>query len=78
VGAIRGAATERGEASVRSVLEVAKKLGVTHQELSRSDIAERIGTDYYRFGLYLSDTWLLQPAALIRGLADALPSDVEL
>ena len=78
VGAIRGAATERGEASVRSVLEVAKKLGVTHQELSRSDIADRTGADYYRFGLYLADTWLLQPAALIRGLADALPADVEL
>ncbi|HWD12611.1 FAD-dependent oxidoreductase [Pseudochrobactrum sp. sp1633] len=78
VGAIRGAATERGEASVRSVLEVAKKLGVAHQELSRQDIADRIGTDYYRFGLYLADTWLLQPAALIRGLADALPADTEL
>lgn len=78
VGAIRGAATERGEAAVRSVMEVAKKLGIKFEALSRSDVADRIGTDYYRFGLYLADTWLLQPAALIRGLADALPEDIEL
>jgi len=78
VGAIRAAATELGEASLRSVLEVARANDIKHSVLSRDNIRERIGSDYYRFGLYISDTYLLQPAALIRGLADALPDAVEL
>jgi len=78
VGSIRGAATEAGEASLRLVTEVARANDIKHSVLSRGDIHERIGSDYYRFGLYLSDTYLLQPAALIRGLADALPGAVAL
>ena len=78
VGSIRGAATEAGEASLRNVVEVAKANGIRHTELSRADIAERIGSEYYRFGVHLDDTYLLQPAALIRGLADALPKDIGL
>lgn len=76
VGSIRGAATEAGEASLRHVAEVAKANGISHSVLGRGEIAERIGSDYYRFGIYLNDTYLLQPAALIRGLADALPKDI--
>lgn len=78
VGSIRGAATEAGEASLRAVMEVARANNIKHSALSRDDIHERIGSNYYRFGLYLSDTYLLQPAALIRGLADALPNAVTL
>lgn len=78
VGAIRGAATEAGETSLRKVLEVARANSINHNVLSRDDIRDRIGSKYYRFGLYLSDTYLLQPAALIRGLADALPNAVML
>jgi glycine/D-amino acid oxidase-like deaminating enzyme len=78
VGSIRAAATESGEASLRNVLEVARANNIKHSVLSRDDIRDRIGSDYYRFGLYLNDTYLLQPAALIRGLADALPDAVAL
>lgn len=78
VGSIRAAASKAGEASLRKVLEVAKTNKIAHTVLDRSDIRERIGSDYYRFGIYLNDTYLLQPAALIRGLADALPDSVDL
>ncbi|MFP7673470.1 NAD(P)/FAD-dependent oxidoreductase [Marivita sp. S0852] len=77
-GAIRAAATAAGEASLRKVLEVARTNDIPHKILSRGDIQSRIGSDYYRFGLHLSDMYLLQPAALIRGLADALPEPVTL
>lgn len=77
-GSIRGAATEQGEASLRKVLEVAQANGIAHSVLSRDDIHRRIGSPYYRFGIHMQDTVLLQPAALIRGLADALPSSVAL
>lgn len=78
VGAIRASATEAGEASLCNVVKVARAIDIKHRVLSRGDINERIGSDYYRFGLYLGDTYLLQPAALIRGLADALPDSVAL
>jgi glycine/D-amino acid oxidase-like deaminating enzyme len=76
VGSIRAAATEAGEASLREVTEVARVNKLPHTVLNRADIRERTGADYYRYGLYLHDTWLLQPAALIRGLADALPEAI--
>lgn len=76
-GSIRGAATELGEASLRSVLEVARANNIAHTVLTRDDIHRRIGSAYYRFGIYMHDTWLLQPAALVRGLVDALPGPIE-
>lgn len=78
VGDIRAAATEAGEASLRNVIEVARANKIAHTVLGRADINDRIGSNYYRFGLYLEDTYLLQPAILIRGLADALPDSVDL
>ncbi len=77
-GSIRAAATEPGEASLRKVLEVARVNNIAHSILSRDDIHRRIGSPYYRFGIYMKDTILLQPAALIRGLADALPPSISL
>lgn len=77
VGSIRGAATELGEASLRNVLEVARVNGIAHTTLSRDDICRHIGSSYYRFGIHMQDTWLLQPAALIRGLLGALPAPIE-
>lgn len=78
VGAIRAAATEAGEASLRQVAEIALANGIPHTVLGRDGIRDRTGADYYRYGIFLHDNWLLQPAALIRGLADALPEAITL
>lgn len=78
VGSIRAAATEDGEATLRKVAEVARANNLQHTILDRAGIRERTGADYYRYGIYLHDTWLLQPAALIRGLVDALPANITL
>lgn len=78
VGSIRGAATAAGEASLHKVAEVARANDIAHQLLDRTAIRDRIGSDYYRFGVHINDTYLLQPAALIRGLADALPAAITL
>lgn len=78
IGSIRAAATEAGEASLRRVVEVAVANNIPHTVLDREDIRRRIGSPYYRFGIYIKDTWLLQPAALIRGLAEALPAAIAL
>jgi glycine/D-amino acid oxidase-like deaminating enzyme len=78
VGSIRAAATEAGEASLRNVIEVARANGIRHEILDRQQIAERTGTDYYRLGIYVNDTYLLQPSALVQGLADTQPDNVAL
>ena len=76
VGSIRGAATELGETSLRKVAEVAKINGIKHTVLGRKDIEDRTGSNYYRYGVYINDTYLLQPAALIRGLVDSMPDNI--
>lgn len=78
VGSIRAAATELGERGIRATVEVVRKNDIEHEVLSTDELEHRIGTRYYRIGLFLKDTYLLQPAALIRGLADSLPSNVRL
>ncbi|WP_284409526.1 FAD-binding oxidoreductase [Acidovorax sp. SUPP2539] len=53
-------------------------LGEPHEWLDRDALAARLGTRYFAAGLYTPGTVLLNPAALCRGLADALPAQVAL
>lgn len=47
-------------------------------ELSKAELPEHIGIDYYSHGLFMPTTVLLQPATLVKGLADSLPNNVTL
>jgi glycine/D-amino acid oxidase-like deaminating enzyme len=49
-----------------------------HEVLDAKALATAIGTSYYRTGVHVPGTALMQPAALVRGIAAALPSNVEL
>lgn len=75
-GVIRGAATELGEKRGREMQPVLDRLGYAHKLLTQAEIEERTGTPYYRCGLYLEDSYFVQPAALIRGLVDTLPPKI--
>lgn len=77
-GRLKAAATPLGEATVRSLTATVRALGLPHAELDRSQLEQRIGTAYYRSGLFTEGGYLVQPAALIRGLADALPASIRL
>ncbi len=77
-GRVKAAATEEGEKVVLTLLDGAQKLGAAHAFLDAGAMQARIGSPYYRCGLYTEEGYLLQPAALIRGLADALPGNVAL
>lgn len=77
-GRITGAATARGAAKIASLVDSASRLGLAHQDLDTQDLQRMIGTHYYRRGLRIDDGYLLQPAAMIRGLADHLPASVRL
>jgi glycine/D-amino acid oxidase-like deaminating enzyme len=77
-GRIKGAATERGEAVVRAMHATVQALGIPHALLGPDEMERRIGTRYYRLGLFTEGGHLLDPAALVRGLADNLPANVTL
>ena len=49
-----------------------------YQTLDRDDLKKRLGTDLYQVGIHIADGALVQPAALVRGLADTLPENVSL
>lgn len=78
VGRILAAATEAGEAKVDGMLAAAAAHGLPHAALDADALAARIGTRYYRRAARLDVGFVLQPAALVRGLADTLPTQVRL
>jgi glycine/D-amino acid oxidase-like deaminating enzyme len=55
-----------------------ESLEINHTVLDRSTLSDALGTDLYQFGVHVTDGALLQPAALVRGLADLLPANVRL
>lgn len=77
-GRIKGAATERGVQAVRDLHATVQALGLPHELMDADAMERRTGTRYYTAGLFTEGGWLLDPAALIRGLADSLPASVAL
>ncbi|WP_157961505.1 NAD(P)/FAD-dependent oxidoreductase [Acuticoccus kandeliae] len=77
-GALRAAATARGEGSLRASAQSYQSAGMAVELLDREELQRRIGTPYYHFALFTPESWFVQPAALIRGLAETLPASVEL
>lgn len=53
-------------------------LGEPYELLDRDQLASRLGTRYFHQGIYTPGCVLLNPAALVRGLADTLPANVTL
>lgn len=77
-GTYRAAAGSAGCAALRRYRTFLEGAGLPFEILDRSTLRQRLGTSFYRDGLYSPDCWLVQPAALIRGLADHLPSGTQL
>ena len=53
-------------------------LGEPYRMLDRRQTAAALGTEYYRAAVHTPGTVLMQPAALVRGLADTMPENVTL
>ena len=53
-------------------------LEVEHELLDADDLRSLLGSELYRAGIRIGDGALVQPAALVRGLADSLPANVSL
>lgn len=52
--------------------ETLQSLGLEHQVLDKSALSQRIGTDYYRHGVWTAGAVMLQPAKLAQGLLNAV------
>lgn len=53
-------------------------LQVPHQPLDTEELRGLLGSDHYQAGIHIKDGALVQPAALVHGLADSLPANVTL
>ena len=53
-----------------------QELDIAHTALDQDALTERLGSSTYQRGVHVHDGVLLQPAALVRGLADTLPKNV--
>ncbi|WP_426420665.1 NAD(P)/FAD-dependent oxidoreductase [Bradyrhizobium genosp. A] len=73
---ITAAATLRGERVLRSYRVSLEKRNLKAIEHEAEGLKGLIGTGYYRYGCETLTRAFIQPAALIRGLADTLPSNV--
>lgn len=78
VGKYQAAVEARGIAVLEAYRSGLDKLGQKYEVISEKDLPDHIGTRFYKKGLYTPGTILLQPAALVKGLADSLPKNVSL
>lgn len=78
VGKYQAAVEERGIAVLDAYRQGLENLGEHCEVLSEAELPGRIGTHFYKKGLFTPGTILLQPAALVKGLADSLPGNVTL
>lgn len=77
-GTYRAAAGNTGLESLQRYEAFLRAAGLPCEILNQRALAERIGTSFYQRGLYSPHCYLVQPAALIRGLVALLPANVRL
>ncbi|MCV0429340.1 MAG: FAD-binding oxidoreductase [Roseibium sp.] len=77
-GFYHAAADSRAQAECRYFCEYLSALDIAHTPLSSNELAARLGTNTYQSGVHVDQGALVQPAALVRGLADTLPANARL
>lgn len=77
-GTYRAAAGRAGTRALEKYGNFLESAKLDHVVLNQNELAKRIGTDFYQAGIYSPHCHMVQPAAMVRGIADALPSSVTL
>ncbi len=77
-GKYQAAIEDRGITVLDAYRRGLDKLGQEYEMIEEKDLPEHIGTSFYRKALFTPGTALVQPAALVKGLADSLPANVTL
>ncbi|MFB4392869.1 MULTISPECIES: NAD(P)/FAD-dependent oxidoreductase [unclassified Pseudomonas] len=76
-GKFQGAVGPRGLAYLEHFRKLMDDLGEPYEVVERQALAEVLGTQHYSRAIYTPGCYLMQPAALVRGLGDSLPANVE-
>lgn len=77
-GKYQAAIEDHGIAVLEAYQRGLEKIGEESELINGKDLPGHIGTSFYRKALYTAGTILIQPAAMVKGLADTLPSNVTL
>jgi len=77
-GKYQAAVEKRGIAVLDAYKNGLDKLGEPWEMIAGQDLLQHIGTSFYKQALFTPGTVLMQPAALVKGLADSLPTNVRL
>jgi glycine/D-amino acid oxidase-like deaminating enzyme len=77
-GKYQAAIEDKGIAVLNAYKGGLEKLGEKVEIIEGSELRDHIGTSFYRKALYTPGTMLVQPSALVKGLADSLPENVKL
>lgn len=75
-GKYQAAVESRGLAILESYKRGLDKLGQDSEIIQEKDLTDHFGTSFYKKALYTPGTLLVQPAALVKGLATNLPPNV--
>ncbi|EMH4162987.1 FAD-binding oxidoreductase [Pluralibacter gergoviae] len=77
-GKYQGAVGERGMAYLDHFETLMRDLGEPWHAVEGQALAAVLGTRHYQRAIFTPGCYLMQPAALVRGMADALPENVRL
>lgn len=77
-GKYQGAVGERGEAHLDHFEHLMKDLGEPYRWVEKDELKKVLGTDYYSRAIFTPGSYLMQPAALVRGMAEHLAENIEL
>lgn len=75
-GKIHVAASDRGERCLETLADAMDRIDEPYEWYGFDRLKEITGTSYYRRGLFTPGTVLMQPAAMLRGIAENLPGNV--
>ncbi len=74
-GQIMAAKSAQGAAVLDGFVAGLDALGEAYTDMDAAAVSARTGTSYYHRAIHTPGTILMQPAALVRGLADSLPGN---
>ena len=78
-GKYQAVVTEKGSAEyLDPFVQALDQLDEPYEWIEKDDLKKRVGTDHFLRAVYTPGGALLNPVALVRGLADSLPENVDL
>lgn len=77
-GSIHAAADPKNFDIINEHQQSFSDMGIESSLLNQQQLKSRLGTDHYGLGVYCEGGALLQPAALVKGLLESLPGQVEI